>query len=77
MLSLPIVDHSREGEERKVLGCLQCLNKLDNRGIPDGQTFKPEDERPASSFASLVAVALKRAQPETPPDHVQVTGKSS
>ena len=75
MLSFPIFDQSSKGEQKKVLGCLQCLNKLDNRGIAEGQIFKPEDERLASSFASLVAVALKRAQPEKQGEKVQVTGK--
>ena len=54
----------RKAGSDKAAGCLQCLNKLDNRGIAEGMKFELDDERLATTFASLVLVAIKRAQPE-------------
>lgn len=60
ILSFPIFEAGSD----KAAGCLQCLNKLDNRGIAEGMKFELDDERLATTFASLVLVAIKRAQPE-------------
>ena len=66
LLCVPVVDES--GDERTVLGCIQCLNKetLEGRVV----SFSDADAAAAVSFAAVTAAAIQHARMSDTADEV-------
>ena len=66
LLCVPVVDES--GDEKSVLGCIQCLNKetLEGRVV----SFSDADAAAAVSFAAVTAAAIQHARMSDTADEV-------